>query len=87
VPPNTVVAVVGQRVVATVRSPDVPLQSVPRAFTPGVLCYVSAVTGTHAATAVFIAWHPGSTLMRAFAGSGGCAAELIYQVKIVVRSP
>jgi hypothetical protein len=84
-----VVAVVGQRIVAAVRSPDLPLQSIPAASRPGVLCDTSAVPGTHVATVVFIAWHPGSVLVRAFAGGSGCgdAEELIYGVKIVVRSP
>jgi hypothetical protein len=84
---SPVVAVVGQRIVATVRSPDVRLQSIPLASRPGVVCYVSAVAGLHAATVVFTAWHPGSVLVRAYAGVGGCGtAELIYEVKIVVRS-
>jgi hypothetical protein len=86
--PHPVVAVVGQHIVATVRSPDLPLRSIPLASRPGVLCYVSAVPGTHAATVVFTAWHPGSVLLLAYAGAGGCGAEeLIYEVKIVVRGP
>lgn len=81
-------AVVGQRIIATVRSPDLPLHSIPLASRPGVLCYVSAVLGTHAATVVFTAWHPGSVLVLAHAGIGGCGTEeLSYEVKIVVRSP
>lgn len=86
--PTPVVAVVGQRIITTVRSPDLPLLSIPVASMPGVLCYVGAVRGTHAATVVFTAWHPGSVLVRAYAGSGNCGTEeLIYEVKIVVRSP
>jgi hypothetical protein len=86
--PAPVAAVVGQRVIATVRSPDLPLLTIPVATRPGVLCYVSAVPGTHAAAVVFTAWHPGPVLVRASAGSGGCGTDsLIYEVKIVVRSP
>lgn len=86
--PSPVVAVPGQRIIATTRSPDLPLQSIPAPSRPGVLCTVSAVLGTHAATVVFTAWHPGSVLVRAYVGSGNCGTEeLIYQVKIVVRSP
>jgi len=85
---NPVVAVVGQRIVATVRSPDLPLHSIPWAARPGVLCYVSAVPGTHVATAMFTAWHPGSVLVLAYAGGSACGAEeRIYEAKIVVRSP
>lgn len=84
---NPVTAVMGQRIVATVRSPYVPLRSIPRASRPGVLCYVSAVRGRHAATVVFAAWHPGSVLVTAFAGVGACGtATYIYGVKVVVRS-
>jgi len=55
---------------------------------PGVLCYASAVPGMHAATVVFIARRPGSVLVLAYAGNGGCGTEeLIYQVNIVVRGP
>lgn len=72
--PAPVVAVVGQRVIATVRSPDLPV-SIPVASRPGVLCEVSAVPGTHVATVVFTAWHPGSVLVRADAGSGNCGSE------------
>ena len=83
---NPVVAVVGQRIIATVRSPGLPLHSARRPCRPGVLCYVNAVPGAHAATVVFTAWHPGSVLVLAYAGVGGCGTEeLIYEVKIVVR--
>jgi hypothetical protein len=84
---NPVTAVVGQRIVATVRSPYVPLRSIPQASRPSVLCYVSAVRGRYAATVVFAARHPGPVLVIAFAGVGGCGtASDIYAVKIVVRS-
>ena len=81
-----VVAVVGQRIIATVRSPGLPLHSVPQPSRPGVLCYASTVPGAHAATVVFTAWHPGSAPVLAYAGVGGCGTEeLIYEVKIVVQ--
>ena len=70
-----VVAVVGQRIIATVRSPGLPLHSVPQPSRPGVLCYASTVPGAHAATVVFTAWHPGSVLVLAYAGVGGCGTE------------
>jgi hypothetical protein len=83
---NPVVAVVGQRIIATVRSPGLPLHSAPQPSRPGVLCDVNAVSGAHAATVVFTAWHPGSVLVLAYAGVGGCGTEtLIYEVKIVVQ--
>jgi hypothetical protein len=83
-----VVVVVGRRIVATVRSPYLPLLSIPLPSRPGVLCEVSAVPGTHLATVVFTAWHPGSVVVGADAGSTACGAEVqLYGVKIVVRSP
>lgn len=65
-----VTAVVGQRIVATVRSPYLPLRSIPQASAPRVLCYASAVRGRYAVPAVFAAWHPGTALVIAFAGFG-----------------